>query len=257
METLTFKLQEDNFEGPLDLLLYLVGKNKMNLYDINIMELIEQYTAAIQTMQADKLEVSSEFIDMAAHLVQMKSALLLPRSPEAERMKAELTGRLIEYSACKEVAAQLGSRARDLYTVAREPMPLIGAAEYTRRHDPNWLVQAWFSLMGRSQRRKKPTQERFEPLVTAPFVSVASRVAHMLRGMLKGTLCRMGQLFSPQESRSTNVATFLALLELIRAGRVRLDETGTLTMDRARRPRNKQNQPTGKEAAADADHTAQ
>ena len=78
METLTFKLQEDNFEGPLDLLLYLVGKNKMNLYDINIMELIEQYTAAIQTMQADKLEVSSEFIDMAAHLVQMKSALLLP-----------------------------------------------------------------------------------------------------------------------------------------------------------------------------------
>ena len=258
METLTFKLQENNFEGPLDLLLYLVGKNKMNLYDINIMELIEQYTAAIQTMQADKLEVSSEFIDMAAHLVQMKSALLLPRSPEAERMKAELTGRLIEYSTCKQVAAELGSRARDLYTAVRQaPKKPEGPAEYSRKQDPDRLVQAWFSLMGRSQRRKKPTQERFEPLVTAPFVSVASRVAHMLRGMLKGTLCRMGQLFSPQESRSTNVATFLALLELIRAGRVRLDETGTLTMDRARRPRNKQNQPTGKEAAADADHTAQ
>ena len=268
METLTFKLQEDNFEGPLDLLLYLVGKNKMNLYDINIMELIEQYTAAIQTMQADKLEVSSEFIDMAAHLVQMKSALLLPRSPEAERMKAELTGRLIEYSTCKQVAAELGSRARDLYTAVRQPQKPEGPAEYSRKQDPDRLVQAfqppylggeqaWFSLMGRSQRRKKPTQERFEPLVTTPFVSVASRVAHMLRGMLKGTLCRMGQLFSPQESRSTNVATFLALLELIRAGRVRLDETGTLTMDRARRPRNKQNQPTGKEAAADADHTAQ
>ena len=257
METLTFKLQEDNFEGPLDLLLYLVGKNKMNLYDINIMELIEQYTAAIQTMQADKLEVSSEFIDMAAHLVQMKSALLLPRSPEAERMKAELTGRLIEYSTCKQVAAELGSRARDLYTAVRQPQKPEGPAEYSRKQDPDRLVQAWFSLMGRSQRRKKPTQERFEPLVTAPFVSVGSRVVHMLRGMLKGTLCRMGQLFSPQESRSTNVATFLALLELIRAGRVRLDETGTLTMDRARRPRNKQNQPTGKEAAADADHTAQ
>ena len=93
METLTFKIED--FEGPLDLLLYLVGKNKMNLYEINIMELIEQYTAAIQTMQADHIELSSEFIDMAAHLVQMKSALLLPRSPEAERMKAELTGRLI------------------------------------------------------------------------------------------------------------------------------------------------------------------
>ena len=165
-EVLTFKIED--FEGPLDLLLYLVGKNKMNLYDVNIMELIEQYTAAIREMQQDRMEISSEFIDMAAHLVQMKSALLLPRSPEAERMKAELTGRLIEYSACKEVAAQLGSRARDLYTVAREPMPLVGAAEYTRRHDPNWLVQAWFNLMGRSTRKKKPTQEKFEPLVTAP-----------------------------------------------------------------------------------------
>lgn len=210
------------------MLLYLVGKNKMNLYDVNIMELIEQYTAAIREMQQDRMEISSEFIDMAAHLVQMKSALLLPRSPEAERMKAELTGRLIEYSACKEVAAQLGSRARDLYTVAREPMPLVGAAEYTRRHDPNWLVQAWFNLMGRSTRKKKPTQEKFEPLVTAPFVSVASRVSHMLRGLLKGSLQKMGQLFSHEESRSTNVATFLALLELIRAGRVKVDDSGHL-----------------------------
>ena len=222
-EVLTFKIED--FEGPLDLLLYLVGKNKMNLYDVNIMELIEQYTAAI------------EFIDMAAHLVQMKSALLLPRSPEAERMKAELTGRLIEYSACKEVAAQLGSRARDLYTVAREPMPLVGAAEYTRRHDPNWLVQAWFNLMGRSTRKKKPTQEKFEPLVTAPFVSVASRVSHMLRGLLKGSLQKMGQLFSHEESRSTNVATFLALLELIRAGRVKVDDSGALQLDRTHRRR--------------------
>ena len=230
-ETLTFKLED--FEGPLDLLLYLVGKNKMNLYEVNIMELIDQYTAAIQTMQADRMEVSSEFIDMAAHLVQMKSALLLPRSPAAERMTAELTGRLIEYRACKEGAARLGSRARDLYTAVREPMPLVGAAEYTRRHDPNLLVQAWFSLMGRSLRKRKPTQDRFEPLVTAPFVSVTSRVSHMLRGLLRGSLHKIGQLFSREESRSTNVATFLALLELIRAGRVRVGDNGTLNLDRS------------------------
>lgn len=230
-EALTFKIED--FEGPLDLLLYLVGKNKMNLYDVNIMELIDQYTAAIRTLQDNRMDVSSEFIDMAAHLVQMKSALLLPRSPEAERMKAELTGRLIEYSTCKEVAAQLGSRARDLFTAVREPMPLVGAAEYTRRHDPNLLVQAWFNLMGRSLRKRKPTKERFEPLVTAPFVSVASRVSHMLRGLLRGSLHKMNQLFSREESRSTNVATFLALLELIRAGRVRVDETGNLDLDRS------------------------
>ena len=86
--------------------------------------------------------------------------------------------------------------------------------------------------MGRSLRKRKPSQERFEPLVTAPFVSVASRVAHMLRGLLRGTLGRMAQLFSREESRSTNVATFLALLELVRAGRVRIGEGGRLKVDR-------------------------
>ena len=244
METLTFHVED--FEGPLDLLLHLVGKNKMNLYDINIMELIEQYTAAIATMQQDHMELSSEFIDMAAHLVQMKSALLLPRSPEAERMKAELTGRLIEYSVCKKVAAALGSRARDLYTAVRAPMPLEGSAEYSRPQDPDKLVQAWFNLMGRSLRRRKPQQERFEPLVTAPFVSVASRVAHVLRGLLRGSLHRMGQRFSREESRSTNVATFLALLELIRVGRIKVDDSGSLQMDRTRRPRQR------KQAAGEA-----
>ena len=160
----------------------------MNLYDVNIMELIEQYTAAIREMQQDRMEISSEFIDMAAHLVQMEKRPAAAAQPRGRAHEGRADRGVIEYSACKEVAAQLGSRARDLYTVAREPMPLVGAAEYTRRHDPNWLVQAWFNLMGRSTRKKKPTQEKFEPLVTAPFVSVASRVSHMLRGLLKGSL---------------------------------------------------------------------
>lgn len=245
MEALTFKIED--FEGPLDLLLYLVGKNKMNLYDVNIMALIDQYTALIATMQGDRMDAASEFVDMAAHLVQMKSALLLPRSPEAERMKAELTGRLIEYSTCKEVAAKLGSRARDLFTAVRAPQALDGPAEYSRPQQPEKLVQAWYSLMGRSLRKKKPTQDRFEPLVTAPFVSVASRVAHMLRGMLKGTLRRMGELFSREESRSTNVATFLALLELVRAGRVKIDGDGALQIDRTRRHRQTDKEGTAHE----------
>ena len=97
MESLTFKLEE--FEGPLDLLLYLVGKNKMDLHEIAILDLIDQYTAVINTLTDHRLDVASEFIEMAARLVQMKSYLLLPRSEEAERLKQELTGQLIEYSA--------------------------------------------------------------------------------------------------------------------------------------------------------------
>ena len=105
METLTFHLEE--FDGPLDLLLYLVSKNKMDLHNIPILELIEQYTSIINGLGAQRMEAASEFIEMAARLVQMKSYLLLPRSEEAERMKEELTGMLVEYSLCKEVAARL------------------------------------------------------------------------------------------------------------------------------------------------------
>ena len=90
MESLTFKLEE--FEGPLDLLLYLVGKNKMDLHEIAILDLIDQYTAVINDLTDHRLDVASEFIEMAARLVQMKSYLLLPRSEEAERLKQELTG---------------------------------------------------------------------------------------------------------------------------------------------------------------------
>ena len=86
MESLTFKLEE--FEGPLDLLLYLVGKNKMDLHEIAILDLIDQYTAVINTLTDHRLDVASEFIEMAARLVQMKSYLLLPRSEEAEAIAA-------------------------------------------------------------------------------------------------------------------------------------------------------------------------
>ena len=88
MESLTFHLEE--FDGPLDVLLYLVSKNKMNIYDIAILDLIDQYTAIISSLQDNRMEVASEFIEMAARLVQMKSFLLLPRSEEAQRLKEEL-----------------------------------------------------------------------------------------------------------------------------------------------------------------------
>lgn len=180
MESLTFKLEE--FEGPLDLLLYLVGKNKMDLHEIAILDLIDQYTAVINTLTDHRLDVASEFIEMAARLVQMKSYLLLPRSEEAERLKQELTGQLIEYSACKEIAARMGTMAAATFTAVRKPMEVELDNTYQLRHDASLLQQAWFGLMGRSRRKAAPSAERFEPLVTAPFVSVASRVVHVLRG---------------------------------------------------------------------------
>jgi len=132
-QTITFKLED--FEGPLDLLLYLVSKNKMNIYDIEIVALIDQYVSMVNGLPVYQMESASEFIEMAARLVQMKSYFLLPKSEEAERMKEELTGMLVEYSACKEVAAQLRSMAEGVYTVVREPAEVELDTEYRLRHD--------------------------------------------------------------------------------------------------------------------------
>ena len=104
---------------------------------------------------------------------------------------------------------------------------------YTLRHEPALLEQAWNSLMGRSLRRQLPGQERFEPLVAAPFVSVASRVVHVLRGLITGRVRRLRQLFAPADSRSQTVATFLAVLELVRAGRVTINDEGALAVRRS------------------------
>lgn len=232
MENLTFKIEE--FEGPLDLLLHLISKNKMNIYDIAILELIDQYTAVIGSLQTRKLEVASEFIEMAARLVQMKSFLLLPRSTEAERLREELTGQLIEYSACKEVAKKMGAMARKTHVVVRQPLQIQFDTTYSLRHEPGLLQEAWHALMGRSARRQPPSQERFEPLVTAPFVSVSSRIVFVLKGVLTGKIDRLRYLFHKKESRSQTVATFLAVLELVRAGRISIEEDETLSVNRGR-----------------------
>lgn len=230
METLTFKLEE--FEGPLDLLLHLVSKNKMDLYDVAILDLIDQYTAVIDTLTTGKLDVASEFIEMAARLVQMKSFLLLPRSEEAERMRQELTGQLIEYSACKEIAKKMGAAAARTFVAVRQPMQVEFDNTYTLKHEAGLLEQAWNALMGRSARKAPPSQERFEPLVTAPFVSVASRVVHVLRSLVTGKVNKLCSLFEKHESRSQTVATFLAVLELVRAGRVTIEDDESLSVRR-------------------------
>ena len=97
------------------------------------------------------------------------------------------------------------------------------------------LVEALAALQGRKARQKAPDPERFEPLVAAPFVSVASRVVHVLRGLVTGRVRRLGQLFRKGEGRSRTVATFLAVLELVRAGRLSLGEGPGDEMELSRR----------------------
>lgn len=230
MEQLTFKVED--FEGPLDLLLYLVSKNKMKICDVEIVSLIDQYVAVVHGFSPEELERASEFIELAARLVQMKSYFLLPKSEEAERMREELTGMLVEYSLCKEVAARLKEMGEGVYRAVREPMDVEPDNTYRLRHDVFLLEQAYNSLQGKSIRQQTPKQEQFEPLTTAPFVSVGSRIVHVLRGLVTGKVKKLRQLFQKSGSRSQTVATFLAVLELMRAGRIQIDADESLTVKR-------------------------
>ena len=238
-EELTFHLED--FDGPLELLLALVAKHKMDLHNIPILELIDQYTRTVEQADPDP-ETASAFIEMAAHLVEMKSYLLLPRSEEGERMKQEFTGRLIEYDQCRRMAAQLREKAEAAPVFVRAPLQMEWDNTYDLFHSPQMLADCWQALSGRTPLgRKEPTQQQFEPLVSAPQVSVSSRVVYILRQLIAGGAQRMGQLFSRRQSRGANVATFLALLELVRGGRVTLGPKGELTMRRGRLERTKEN----------------
>ena len=203
-QQLSFRVSEE-YEGPLDLILALISKHKLNIWEIEISSLLEQYMAYIRARQEQDLEVASEFLEMASRLVYIKTVSLLPKyEEEKEKAKAELVGQLLEYQACKAAAALLGDRT------------------YQLQHPPSLLAKSYWEAMGRGKRRLPPQSEVFSPLVAAPVVSVSSRILHILRRLYKQAAINLPGLFLQSRSRSEAVATFMAVLELMKARRIRL-----------------------------------
>ncbi|MBO5797194.1 MAG: segregation/condensation protein A [Clostridia bacterium] len=224
MDAISYRV--GGFEGPLDLLLHLLQKNKLNIYDIPIARVLDQYMAAIHEMQEADLEVASEFLEMAARLVQMKSYMLLPKHEEAEQMKAELTGELIEYQLCQEAARRLAMQAVGGDIFVREPDEPEPDPIYRRVHRPEEILAAYFAAAGRGQRRQPPPVQAFHGVIARKIVSVSSKIVYVLRRLREGTTVSYRSLYEKAESRSDLVATFLAVLELIKANRIRVDGEG-------------------------------
>ena len=122
MDLISFKLE--NFEGPLDLLLYLISKHKLNIEDIEISLLLEQYLEYIDGLDEQDFETAGEFLEMAARLIYIKTVSLLPKPNEAEQLKKELEGRLIEYSVCKQTAKLLQDMCAYGEIFVREPIKI-------------------------------------------------------------------------------------------------------------------------------------
>ena len=225
MEKICYKLE--NFEGPLDLLLHLISKNKVNIYDIPIAEITDQYLEMIEGVEDSDIENASEFIVMAAQLLYIKSKTLLPKDEEEEEddPREELALRLIEYQRYKEASKELRKNEFwSRYMVFKEnekiqfPIP-----EYDIHHEVADLLDAFDAILQRKIRRKKPEKRAFAGIVGREKVSVGDMVKKV-SAMLKHTKkLKFSSVFKEDDSKPEMIATFLAILEMIKLNRIAAD----------------------------------
>ncbi len=245
-EKLQYKL--DSFEGPLDLLLNLIQKHKLNIYDINISELLTQYTESIKGIEnIEDLDGAAEFLEMAARLVYIKTAMLLPKyDDEGEKLRQELQGELIEYQACKKAAAELKEKFCGNSIFSRKPMEIEADNTYQRIHPAEDILKAYLSALGRKQRKLPPPVTAFSGVVHKKLISVPSRAVILLKKLYRNAKLKWKELFEGK-TREENVAMFLAVLDLIKNGRISVaSDNQTLELNKEL----KKNRKEGEETAA-------
>ena len=218
---LSYKLE--SFEGPLDLLLQLIARNKLNIYDIKLSVLIDQYLEQMEFFKAQEMEVASESLEMAARLIYMKSVSLLPRHDEIVKLKEELTGELLEYQVCREMAAKLATMTDGFNLFVKSPDDVELDKTYVLTHNPEVMYEAYLSAVGRGQRRLPPPVTPFTKIVAKKIVAVSSKIVFVLRKLVRGGRSSLSNLYKTAQSRSELVATFLAVLELCKANRIEVE----------------------------------
>lgn len=239
MSSANFKL--DKFEGPLDLLLHLVAKHKLDIYDIEISLLLDQYLEYLENLEHEDYEQSAEFLAMAARLVYIKSSQLLPREENEPDLKKELEGKMIEYSLCKIAAGRLKERYIGDKIFVRQPQKVPVDKTYKRQHFPDVLVNAYMGLSEKAKRAKPLKADMFKPIVSHKIVSVTSKIIFVLKKLYVDGECSLDNLYDGINSKSERVATFLAILELTKSGRIFLNDDNSMiyfNRDKKRRKNN-------------------
>ncbi len=222
MRAISFKLE--TFEGPLDLLLHLISKHKLNIEDIEISLLLEQYLSYIEEISEQDMEYAGEFLEMAARLVYIKTVSLLPQQNEATELKKELEGRLIEYSLCKKAAEVLKSNYIGGDIFVRKQMKIDIDRRYAVMHEPSDLIIAFNGISIRDRNNIPIKAAVFTPIVSKRIVSVTSKIIYILKKLYSGEVFKMDMIYEGMTDRSEKVATFLAVLELTKSGRITLSE---------------------------------
>lgn len=228
MDKPSFKLEV--FEGPLDLLLKLISKNKINIYDIPIAVVLDQYLESIDGIEQLDMEQASEFLVMAAYLMYIKSQTLLPRHEEEEEdPRDKLVRMLLEYKRYKEAAGKMAELFKKSGVRAvRETLVLKATPDgpYEGSHSVEELADAYAAAVQTVKRRMPPPISNFKGIVNTVYTSISTRVVSILRRLIKGEEMTLSDAFKGSGSRSDVVATFLAVLEMISKMRIRVDGEG-------------------------------
>jgi len=210
----------------LDLLLFLINKNKVDIMDIPISEILRQYLDYMPVIKAQNLDNATEFTVMASALVYIKSKMLLPK-PESEEddPRQELAQALLEYKKFKEASAWFAARLPDgQLTLTRGPETLPKTTRTDYRNKPQDLEDALRRILVRDERRKPAKKEAFSEILHQEIISVEEKSNYILSMLDKLGKIDITALFYGERNRHHAVASFLAVLELIREGSVRIED---------------------------------
>lgn len=239
-EKLNFKLEV--FEGPLDLLLHLIEKNKVNIYDIPIAEITDQYMAYLDEMKRRDLDIMSEFLVMASTLLSIKAKMLLPKpaavndDDEPEDPRQELVDKLIEYKMVKEISKELRGMELDADQIFyKAPTIPDEVKQYEEPVDIDELVkdltlkklnEIFQSVLQRQKNRVDPIRSGFKD-IKKEEVTVEEKQAYITSYLLNHRTFSFRNLLTAQSSKTEVIVTFLAILEMMKAGEIYTSQDGT------------------------------
>ncbi|MBO5280013.1 MAG: segregation/condensation protein A [Clostridia bacterium] len=226
MDTITYRL--DSFEGPLDLLLTLIDKNKVSIADIPIALICDQYMEYIKEAQHLDMEVAAEFIVMASELMLIKSKMLLPRPEEEEEdPRAALADALLRYKQAKEAAQKMNA----LYAtysgrMIKDTDEISPDRKFVADQDAVNLYAAIKRVIALNSAMERAEKTHFTPLIQKPIVSVELKIIGILERMSKKSESTLGELLAGAQSRADLVAAFIGILELVKVRRVLIADEG-------------------------------
>lgn len=229
MEKLSFKLEV--YEGPLDLLLDMIKNSKVDILEIHISDILEQYLLYLTTMHQMNLELTADFLVMASHLLLIKSKMLLPKAEtqDGDDPRKVLIDTLLEYQKCKqntEILLRLRTSCGDTYV--KSSMEIEIQRAYRENMPIAYLVKAYESIINSNQRKMPPKVNSFVKIVGRERFSVGMKISQLFEWFKNSKILDFNFLFSIAKSRSEMVATFLAVLEMAKSKKINILEDDDL-----------------------------